>query len=985
MIKLLFLSLAGSLLALFLMLLRRKTASRISSAFFYWAWLLVLLRFALPVQGLVPLYERQPEPEYTVRENYVPRQEVYLPEVEKTSEDINFEKLPVAEETKPAAKKSFDFEKLMRWELLWLGGAALVILKQSIGYMAFSKKLRRTLAPVSDFELWQYMSIKQRAKPELAKSEAVSTPMLLGLKNPLLVLPERDYSFDDFNNILLHEFTHYRRGDVWLKWAAMFIFAFHWFNPLCCLFIKELDKVCELSCDEKLLKNMDKQQKQSYGETLLELAAVKGAKKSSLSTCLAEEKHVLKERLEQIMKYKNKGKGSIVAMILSLAVLAGCTVAAGPDTTPKATSEPTIAPVVNDENGVIVHTVDELLDAIEPGANIVLTEGTFNLAEAKNYGIDSEHYAWAEMGDGYELQILKADGLSISGAGIGKSSIITDPRSVDVLNFSGGQDIKLAGFTAGHTEQAGPCQGDVISFDGVRNAVIDSCELFGCGYMGVVMRNSKNVLVENSVIRECSGRAVYPYNSHYVQVDNCEIYSCAEFGSLVGVQNSTNIVFSNNLVHNNNCVDLFSGSNNQKIKLLGNKFYDNDVQYIFFLGNDVLVEGCSFEDKVDSWYSDDVIVYADGSTSGSVPRAIDAQGNILEGEDLAKMEHRYIDFSFGDEVSAKQNSEFREISVKTEDEFLAAIAPNTRIILDGESFDLSSASNYGLAGNDWYFWAKCYDGYELVLQNLENFSIAGQGKAKTTISATPRYANVLSFLNCREIELSAFTAGHTEEPGMCVGGVLKLVNSDDIYIQGCGLFGCGTIGIDASSCKGLTVTDTEIYDCSLAGLSMVGCREVVFENCDIHDMSDYAIVLGAETSINFNGAVMDKGIYYLENGEFVTRRPEANTKPEVQIYEPVPTPELGEFRIWFGQFPIETDCTMRVGEEPIRFFAGRSSVDVTEEAVTWTVSDPEAIELDYDDLGYFCGVKVINPIKGGVELTATRGDESATITIYCLP
>ena len=46
MIKLLFLSLIGSLMALLLILLRRNNSGRISSSFFYWAWLLVLLRFA---------------------------------------------------------------------------------------------------------------------------------------------------------------------------------------------------------------------------------------------------------------------------------------------------------------------------------------------------------------------------------------------------------------------------------------------------------------------------------------------------------------------------------------------------------------------------------------------------------------------------------------------------------------------------------------------------------------------------------------------------------------------------------------------------------------------------------------------------------------------------------------------------------------------------------------------------------------------------
>ena len=52
---LLSLSLAGSALALGLMLVNRLAGRRISSGFVYFAWLLVLLRFALPVPGLLPL------------------------------------------------------------------------------------------------------------------------------------------------------------------------------------------------------------------------------------------------------------------------------------------------------------------------------------------------------------------------------------------------------------------------------------------------------------------------------------------------------------------------------------------------------------------------------------------------------------------------------------------------------------------------------------------------------------------------------------------------------------------------------------------------------------------------------------------------------------------------------------------------------------------------------------------------------------------
>ena len=696
---LLMMTLAASLLGLGLIALRRALGRRISSSFFYWAWLIVLLRFALPV-GLIPT-EKQPE------NNYVPKQEFEYKETFFQEEILPFE-MPDFEpqetlqtDVKPAyteEKQSVDFKQLLSlerfWLAIWLAGAVFSVLWHSVGYLLFSYRLRSTLKPVNDFELQQYIGIKQRLKPELAKSPLVSTPMLMGLKNALLVLPDREYSWDTLHNILLHEFTHHKRGDVILKWTAMIIFSFHWFNPLTRLFVKELDRVCELSCDEKLLKMMDSRHKQRYGETLLELAEFRTKKNSNLSTCLAMEKAVLKERLQQIMKYRKKSRLAEFFSVLCLFVLAGCAAVMGPNTSPVESKAPIsnhATTPVEDAQAVVVNTVDELLAAIKPGANIVLSEGTFNLSEAANYGINPEngYYGWCEMGDGYELQILKADGLSISGAGMGKSSIVTDPRSVDVLSFVGGQNIKLAGFTAGHTEAAGPCQGDVISFEGTRNAEIDFCELFGCGYMGVVTRDSRNVLVKNSVIRDCSGIAVYSQSSSYIQVDNCDVYDCAEHSYLVGVHDTSDFVLSNNRIHDNRADMMLQGHNNKDLKLLGNSFYDNNsINTMFALSDDFIIDACNFKDRPTRWYSDDVLSGDDQYT-----RARDSEGNVLEAEDLEKMEHQHIDYSFSDEAYVEYRTEFLEVRVKTADEFLAAIAPNTRIILDGEIFNLSSAEN----------------------------------------------------------------------------------------------------------------------------------------------------------------------------------------------------------------------------------------------------------------------------------------------------
>ena len=59
---LLTLSVGGSVLGILLMIMRKGTGGKLSSRFYYWAWLLVLLRFILPVQGLFQMKPPAPGP-----------------------------------------------------------------------------------------------------------------------------------------------------------------------------------------------------------------------------------------------------------------------------------------------------------------------------------------------------------------------------------------------------------------------------------------------------------------------------------------------------------------------------------------------------------------------------------------------------------------------------------------------------------------------------------------------------------------------------------------------------------------------------------------------------------------------------------------------------------------------------------------------------------------------------------------------------------
>ena len=179
-----------------------------------------------------------------------------------------------------------------------------------------------------------------------------------------------------------------------------------------------------------------------------------------------------------------------------------------------------------------------------------------------------------------------------------------------------------------------------------------------------------------------------------------------------------------------------------------------------------------------------------------------------------------------------------QVHVSTVDELLAALAPDTEIILDAEFYDLSTATGYAETNSTYYRWEEVFDGVQLTIQDVNNLTIRAEGddiKAHT-ISARPRYAHVLNFENCSAITVEGFTAGHTFEPASCAGGVIGFRGSQDILINNCGLYGCGVVGVWGEMSKNIQVSNSDIYECSWGGIYMVGCQNVTFTGNTIRDL-----------------------------------------------------------------------------------------------------------------------------------------------------
>ena len=95
-------------------------------------------------------------------------------------------------------------------------------------------------------------------------------PVLAGVFAPKLLLPEGEIGQNALRYSLLHELTHFKRRDIWLKTLALLVNAVHWFNPFMWYMTRLVERDTELACDEAALKLLPAEEHKAYGTTILD-------------------------------------------------------------------------------------------------------------------------------------------------------------------------------------------------------------------------------------------------------------------------------------------------------------------------------------------------------------------------------------------------------------------------------------------------------------------------------------------------------------------------------------------------------------------------------------------------------------------------------------------------------------------------------------------------------------------------------------------
>lgn len=210
------------------------------------------------------------------------------------------------------ADRQGDWKKIS-WT--WFVGAVLLLSYAAISYLRFRKKVQASV----------------RLRDGIYVCDNIRTPFILGVIRPGIYLPS-DMDEVQTDNVVAHERAHLSRLDQVWKPLGYCLLAVYWFNPLCWLAYVLFCRDMELACDEKVIRDMDVEDKKVYSRVLLSFS---DPSHRIAAGPLAFGEIGVKKRIQSVLNYRKPAFWMVGLAILALVVTSLCFL-----TNPKAANDP---------------------------------------------------------------------------------------------------------------------------------------------------------------------------------------------------------------------------------------------------------------------------------------------------------------------------------------------------------------------------------------------------------------------------------------------------------------------------------------------------------------------------------------------------------------------------------------------------------------------------------------------------------------------
>lgn len=304
-------TLTGSVIILFYLMLKPWKGEYISAVHYQWVLRIALIFYILPFQMV----------KYPVR---------------NALKSLNLGKLDAgvyhySNLEYKYINKAFYYSETFHRELklfIWVTSIGFLLLLATLKYIRF-KRLAGSMEPVRDQKVLQAVAsvkeqIKLHRKVKVFYSDWINISFTVGTFEPLVILGGSDMRSDKLEVILKHELMHVKNLDNMFQHLSLLALAINWYNPLCYYMFWEMRRLDEEACDYRVAEQMEKDERETYRDLILEGAVYEDKLFGKMFTGDKNSSEDVHERIKMIMKYKRYDKKSKIRTIIFMMSAAIC-------------------------------------------------------------------------------------------------------------------------------------------------------------------------------------------------------------------------------------------------------------------------------------------------------------------------------------------------------------------------------------------------------------------------------------------------------------------------------------------------------------------------------------------------------------------------------------------------------------------------------------------------------------------------------------
>lgn len=310
----------GSIIVGVIVAIKILLKNRVSAAWHYYIWLLLIVRLIMPYApksslSIFNLFTPAAEKVQAVQSQYT----VTEPAIKTAAITQSNDTQPSYTQSSEVDSKVMPSKQGIRFNyntlaIIWLTGAAAMLLYVLFVNIVILLKVNRQPECRNSEIIKIYKECKAdlnlRSNIPIIYSKDVETPSILGFIRPKLLVPPvivDNLQTAEKKYIFLHELIHLKRKDVIINWITIALLILYWFNPIIWFAFYRMQQDCEVACDAAVLSYLNPSEYRKYGETIINMLDMYSKSRRVLGIAgMAGSKSNIKRRIKMIANFKKK-------------------------------------------------------------------------------------------------------------------------------------------------------------------------------------------------------------------------------------------------------------------------------------------------------------------------------------------------------------------------------------------------------------------------------------------------------------------------------------------------------------------------------------------------------------------------------------------------------------------------------------------------------------------------------------------------------